>query len=220
MNNRQFLSHSAMLVGLLLLLASCTQVAQPTTSATPTVASAHPTASVPAAPTSSPSPLGKQSARLGPVPQDCPGAVLKQAVSNTGPVVGGSPVWAGGFIGPRAMLVWSPSEAVTYHNRYGWSHKLLWVVQNNVKGLVRIHGTNLRDGSLLRPDAEQEAPTSTSTLLVLDPQDPNLTNRVDQWAEFPGGLTIPEAGCYYLEAQWPGGSWRITFAAGMVPSNG
>src|SRR5437667_9646282 len=120
MNTRQFLPHAAMLAGLLLLLASCTQVAQPTASATPTVASAHPTASVPAAPTSSssptvtssPSPQGKQSTRLGPVPQDCSGAVLKQAVSNTGPVVGGSPVWAGGFSGPRAMLVWSPSEAV------------------------------------------------------------------------------------------------------------
>jgi len=116
------------------------------------------------------------------------------------------------------MLVWSPAEAVTYHNKYGWSHKLLWVVQNNVKGLVRIHGANLRDGSLLRPDAEQEDPTSTSTLLVLNPQDPNLTNRVDQWAEFPGGLTIPKAGCYYLKAQWPGGSWHITFAAGMTSS--
>jgi len=46
---------------------------------TPTVASAHPTASAPVAPTSSsspaatpsPRPAGKQPARLGPVPQDC-----------------------------------------------------------------------------------------------------------------------------------------------------
>jgi len=42
-----------------------------------------------------------------------------------------------------------------------------------------------------------------------------MENRTsDQWAEFPGSLTILKAGCYYLEATWPGGSWHITFAAG------
>ncbi len=229
MNNRLFLTRMVMLAGLLLLSVSCTQISQPSTSATPTTDPAHltafaqpyPTYPPLPTPTPSPTPLGGASARLGLVPQDCPaGPVLKQVVSNTGLVAGSSPVWAGDFDGPHATLAWPPPATAAIHNQYGWPHKLLWVVADSVKGLVTIHGANLRDGSPLRPDAEQEAPTSTPTTLVLDPQDPNLINRVDQWAEFPGGLTIPKAGCYYLEATWPGGSWRITFAAGVVPSSG
>lgn len=33
-----------------------------------------------------------------------------------------------------------------------------------------------------------------------------------------GGLTVPGTGRYSLEATWPGGSWHLTFAAGLVPS--
>ncbi len=229
MNTIQFLLRVVMFVGLLLLLVSCTLISQPTTSATPTVDSAHLTAfaqpypTYPPLPTPppSPTPLGGASTRLGPAPQNCPpGPVLKQVVSNTGLVAGSSPVWAGGFIGPHATLAWLPPVTSPIHNQYGWGHKLLWVVADSVKGLVTIHGANLRDGSPLLPSADGQAPTSTLTLLVLDPQDPHRAMYVDQWAEFPGGLTIPKAGCYYLEATWPGGSWRITFAAGMVPSTG
>jgi hypothetical protein len=107
-----------------------------------------------------------------------------------------------------------------FHLADGWGHKFLWVVEDSVKGLVTIHGANLRDGSPLLPSADGQGPTSTLTLLVLDAHDPHRAMYVDQWAEFPGGLTIPKAGCYYLEATWPGGSWRITFAAGVVPSTG
>ena len=31
---------------------------------------------------------------------------------------------------------------------------------------------------------------------------------------FPGGIIVPEVGCYYLEARWRGGAWRGIFAAG------
>jgi len=105
-----------------------------------------------------------------------------------------------------------------FHHSDGWGHKFLWVVDTSVNGLVTIHGANLYDGSPLLPDAEQKVATSTPTMLIVDPQDPNLPNIIGSWAEFPGGLTIPKAGCYYLIATWPGGSWRITFAAGVVPS--
>jgi len=228
MNTIQFLVRAAMYAGLLLLV-SCTQISQPTTSATPTVDSAHltafaqpyPTYTPLPTPTPSPTSLGGASAKLGPVPQDClPGPTPQSIDGAFGPVVGAGPVWAGNFIGPHATLAWLPPTISAMHNQYGWPHKLLWVVADSVKGLVIIRGANLRDGSSLRPHAEQEVATSTPTILVLDPQDPNLINHADQWAEFPGSLTIPKAGCYYLEATWPGGSWRITFAAGVVPSNG
>ncbi len=226
MNTRRFLVRQAMMLVLVVAITACTQASPPQTSATPTVDSAHLTAFAQPypplpTPTASPTPLGGASAKLGPVPQDCPPGPTPQSIDGAfGPVVGVSPVWAGNFIGPHATLAWYPPVTSAIHNQYGWPHKLLWVVEDNVKGFVTIHGANLRDGSPLRPDAEQEAATSTPTTLVLDPQDPNLINHADQWAEFPGSLTIPKAGCYYLIATWPGGSWRITFAAGVVPSNG
>jgi hypothetical protein len=89
-----------------------------------------------------------------------------------------------------------------------------------MKGLITIHGANVRDGLPLQLGADGQAPTSTATTLVLDVHNPNITNRNDQWTQFPGALFIPNAGCHYVEADWPGGQWHITFAAGEVPSDG
>lgn len=227
MNNIRVRSGLVGVIGLILFMVACTQTSPPSTSATPTVDSArltafaqpYPTYPPLPTPTPKPTPLGGARAKLGPLPQDCPpGPTPKDVVSNTGPVVGAPPVWASGFIGPHAALVWDSSLADQLHNQYGWPHKLLWVVEDSMKGLVAIRGANLRDGSPLLPGADGQEPTSTLTVLVLDPQDAKRAQYVDQWAEFPGGLTIPKAGCYYLEATWPGGSWRITFAAGVVSS--
>ncbi len=217
MNAGRFLSRVGVLVGLMLIAVACTQASPPQASTIPTVKNSTPTQIVTLQPT--PTLWGGASAKLGPVPQDCPpGPVPQDVVSNTGPVVGGGPVWAGNFTGPHATLEWLPSYATEFHNQYGWGHKLLWIVEDHVKGLVTVHGANLQDGSPLRPDAEQKVATSTPITLVLNPQDPTITNHVDQWVEFPGALDIPKAGCYYLVATWPGGSWRITFAAGEVSS--
>ena len=92
------------------------------------------------------------------------------------------------------------------------------MVSTSYQGVVTFHGANLRDGSPLYPDAQDADPASTPTTLVVDTRNPNIANRGPQWTQFPGGLTIPKAGCYSLEATWSGGSWRITFAAGVVPS--
>jgi len=121
------------------------------------------------------------------------------------------------FGGPSThpTLVWSPEQALEFHNQYGWAHKFLWLIEAHYAGIVTIHGANLRDGSPLLPDADHQIGTSRLTSLVLDTQDPTIINRTDQWTEVPGGLTIPKAGCYYLEATWSRGSWRITFAAGV-----
>ncbi len=78
---------------------------------------------------------------------------------------------------------------------------------------MTLHGANLRDGASLWLSADNVPTTTTS--LVLDPQDPTVVNRPGDWVEFPGGLDIPKAGCYYLQADWAGGSWRITFAVGV-----
>lgn len=211
---------------LVLLITSCTGVPSPKSSATPTENSAaltefaKPLPTYPTPPTAipSPTPLGGPFAKLGAVPQDCPpGSAPQNLDSNFGTVYGGGSVWGAGFTGSHAILEWLPNQAIETHHQYGWGHKLLWIVKGSVKGLVTIRGANLMNGLPLRPEAEAESPSSTPSVLVLNPSDPNAQYE-GQWVEFPGGLDIPQAGCYYLEATWPGGSWRITFAAGEVSS--
>ncbi len=164
-----------------------------------------------------PTPQEGISAQLGPVPQHCSAGPRPQSIDpNFGPMVGANAVWAGNFVGPQAVLEWTPSFAKQFHNQYGWGHKLLWVVADTTKNPVTIFGENLHDGSPLRPTADDQASASTSTKLVLHPQEPGTLRHINHWLEFPGGLTIPAAGCYRLRATWPGGSWQITFAAGEV----
>lgn len=226
MGSIRFLSRLITLIGVMLLTAACIQVPPATTSATPTENSAAltefarplPTYPPPPTPTPSPTPLGGPLAQLGSVPQNCPpGPAPQNLDSNFGTAIGGGSVWGAGFTGSHAMLVWPPKLASATHNQYGWGHKLLWVVKSSVKGQVIIRGTNLMNGLPLRPEAEADSPSSTPSVLVLNPSDPNAQYE-GQWVEFPGGLDIPQAGCYYLEATWPGGSWRITFAAGEISS--
>lgn len=222
----RFLSQLITLIGVILITATCIQAPPAASSATPTENSAaltefaKPLPTYPPLPTATPSPTpwGGPSAKLGPVPQNCPpGPAPQNLDSNFGSAYGGGAVWGDGFTGSHAILVWFPKLTSETHNQYGWGHKFLWVVKSSVKGLVTIRGANLMNGLPVRPDAEAESPDSTPTVLVLNPSDPNAQYE-GQWVEFPGGLTIPQAGCYYLEATWPGGSWRITFAAGEVSS--
>jgi hypothetical protein len=211
---------SVIALGLLLVLASCNQTLPPIVHLTPRP-NPTPTVAQPPPPTLTPTPFGGDSATLGPLPHNCPpGPALIELQAYDGPffAVGMFPVWGADFSGPHAMLEWTPTDAQRSHDSQGWGHKLIWIVNTAAQGLVTIHGANLQTGAPLFPDAQESASTSTATMMVLNPEDPSVTNRIPPWAEFPGGLIVPGAGCYYLEADWPGGHWRITFAAGVVPS--
>lgn len=220
MNNIRFFFRVKILIGLILVIAACTQAPSPQATKTPTAATSTltPTVLPTLQPTPTPTLWGGQSATLGPVPQNCPASLAPKKVPVFGLAYGASPMWVE-FDGSSTYptLAWYPEQAIAFHNQYGWAHKFLWLIEARYSGIVTIHGANLRDGSPLLPDADHQTGASTLTLLVLDTQDPTIINRTDQWTEVPGGLTIPKAGCYYLEADWPGGHWRINFAAGMVP---
>lgn len=214
-----FLFVRTLIPGLILIMAACSSSSNPQLSTTPTAKGSAPTAVATATPTPEPTLYGGATATLGPVPQNCPPGPTPQSIDkHFGAAVGGAAVWGVGFDGPHATLEWHPAYVVPTHQPDGWDHKLIWIVQQSVKGLVTIHGANLSDGTPLAPVADDEDSASTLTMLVLNPQDPKINNRADQWDELPGSLDIPKAGCYYLEASWPGGSWRITFAAGVVSS--
>lgn len=223
------LSRRLMLTGLLLLLTACTTSTSLQTRLTPTVNTSVPALTATAQPSPTPSSFGGVSASLGPLPQTCSLSSIhmpKTISPGFGPMVGDGPVWAGGFSSYKHVpfaLLWSSGEDLSTHSPYGWGHKLLWVVATTLHGSVTIHVTNLSTGTPLYPDAEYAEASSTPTTLVLDPSNPTVlnrdANRDAQWTQFPGGLTVPGAGCYTLEATWPGGSWRLIFAAGLVPGS-
>lgn len=206
---------------LILITASCTTSPGTQATFTPTAIPASPLLPATPTPPPTPTPFGGNLARLGPLPISCsPGGPAPQNISpDFGPAVGANPVWmgAGAFrkLGPL-VLQWSPSDAVDNHDQYGWSHKFLIVVATSYQGIVTLHGTNMSDGSPVSFGAQDAVTTGKATTLVLDTRSPTIANRNDQWTQFPGGLDIPKAGCYRLEAQWQRGSWSITFAAGTV----
>jgi hypothetical protein len=77
---------------------------------------------------------------------------------------------------------------------------------------ITLTGGNLRGGTLLWFQIDQQNPSTSPTL------DPLHAERQPDagWLEWGSYLYIPTAGCYYLEAKWPSGSWRINFSAGKA----
>ncbi len=222
MGRKRWRSRLGLLTGLVCLVAACTQASSPQVVPTPTPQHVVPTIMATQSPSPTATPLGGASAQLGPLPKDCPSGSVPQIISSDfGPAVGANPVWvgAGNFrLHPPAALIWSAQDAQLEHNQQGWGHKFLYVVATSYQGQVTIQGANLSDGSPVYLDAQDAVTTGPSSTLLLDTRSPTIANRGPQWTQFPGGLTIPKAGCYSLEATWSGGSWRMTFAAGVVSS--
>lgn len=206
--------HVMALVGLTLITVACTQTT-PTLPATSTRPVVSATAMLTATPSPTPTPLVASAANLGPVPLNClPGPTPRNVdPAEFGPGVGGSPVWAIGFAGPHATIHlkgWTKDPSLA---QYGWDYKILWSVGPNYTHPVVLHGGLLSAGTPLWFQIGDQPPV---TAPVLDPKHPGTPTGSDVgWAEFPSYLLIPKAGCYYLKASWPGGSWRITFAAGL-----
>lgn len=55
-----------------------------------------------------------------------------------------------------------------------------------------------------------------TTSPVLDPGYPGhpISAFGDDWAEWGSYVFLPGAGCYSMEAMWPGEHWLVYFAAG------
>jgi hypothetical protein len=226
MNTLQFFVRVLMLGGLLL-LASCSQVAQPTTSATPTVDSAHLTAfaqpypTYPPLPTPTPSqapvpvPTRPHSA-LAPMPTNCPltalpgtkvfpkgwGGYLQDAT-----LIGRSPVWAG--IGLELHLYIGPQDS---HG--GWTGtKILWEVGQDLTTLVTVRVKNLATGASAWWGKGEQPPSYP--VLVLDSRNEGYHGSpASGWYEWGSFLYLLTAGCYSMDVSWPGRLWHIVFAAG------
>src|SRR5712692_10542519 len=213
MNERPFLSRVVILLVLSLVMGACAQTPPPSTSATPTTDPAHLTAFAQPQPTYPPIPTPTPALTpppMGPVPHDCPpGPTPQPILPGIGPVVGSSPVWVNGFNGPHAVVYLDQAASFDKH---GWGQKMIWEVGPNYTHLVTLHGANLQSGAPIWFELDGIPRTSP----VLDPQHPNHpgSNVGGDWAEWWSYVFVPTAGCYYLDASWPGGHWHITFAAG------
>lgn len=201
----RLITRFVLLLMLISLLASCTSTSSLPTTGT---ATASPSASTTSArPVVTPTLLIPPP--LGMVPQNCPPGPTPQPIfSDIGPVVGAAPVWVTGFGGPHAVI-----HIPTYftYTQYGWTWKLLWKMQSGYTHPITLEGGNLRNGTLLWFQIGQQNP---STSPVLDPLHSGQQPSAGSGLNWPSYMYIPIAGCYSLEAKWPGGHWRITFAAG------
>lgn len=128
-------------------------------------------------------------------------------------VVGSFPVLVSGFMGPHASLPIRPQDNVL-QPPYGWAHKALWAVSVHLKGKVVIHGHGLQGGPALH-FSDEDTPNPVTTF-VLDPRHPTTYNTGSNvWAYFPSDLWVPQAGCFELDARWPGGQWKGIFGSGL-----
>jgi hypothetical protein len=181
-------------------------------------------------PTAAPTPTlyGGAAAQLRPLPPSCPAgpppatrATDRAFGQFHGSAVGVGPVWVGiGGYGDRPLaVIWDQQYAPQDHTSLGWGTKLAWLISRAYHGEVTFSGHGLDDGLPLYPVARYYvAAKSTPTRLVVDPNAADVTQAYPDpnWAVFVGGITVPHAGCYQLEARWQGGGWQIIFAAGTV----
>lgn len=156
--------------------------------------------------------LPKVTLKLGPPPRDCNGPTPKEVASFVGPAVGESPIWAVGPVGPHATI------ELGGRTKWGWRAKVLLMIEPRHEGTVTVRGTSADGGSPIWFKTSGRFVLGPTTELVLDPQNPGIPVQHGQWKEWPSTFYIPKAGCYFLEAQWDGGSWRLPFAAGKMRS--
>jgi hypothetical protein len=120
-----------------------------------------------------------------------------------GRAAGESPVWA---IINRFELVFASDEFEQNPLReYGYQFKVLWVLEKNSPGKVQLSGGNLVDGKPLWFQLGGDEPAMTPTL---DPLNPGAYSNPD-YLDYPSYLFLPGPGCYFIEADWGEGIWRI-----------
>lgn len=103
-----------------------------------------------------------------------------------------------------------------YNARYGWGFKYVWFVKHGFRGRATIKGENIKSAVPLW--FADDLHRRFTRLLVLDAGQflrtigPQIA--LDRNG-FHSGIYFPRAGCYQIDATWPGGQWRAVFSAGQ-----
>ena len=224
----------AVMLGLILLLATPIGSALRTLGAKPTPTSGaivqivYPTAPPPTV-TPYPTPTLIAPA-VGSVPANCPpgAALVDFAPTAIIPGVGGGDVWVVGLVGPsgnatsgqRATAkIGGPQAINSAYTSAGWPIQMMVLARTDFAQTVTITGHDLRTRYSLwfSPDSNQpDAIAEAAPAATIDFSDyGSLGGTSDgQWKIWFGVLYLPGAGCYTLQANWPGDGWVVNFAAG------
>jgi hypothetical protein len=156
------------------------------------------------------------SGSLGPLPATCPRANTLQSFESPldPPGLGSGPVWLVGFSGPTASLVHLNSSQAKW---LGWYQTLTLFVEKGYEGTLLLQGGSQANGAPLW--FSDESMSNTNNSLYFDMQRTTDKQRFyssGQWEFVPVDVFIPASGCYFLQANWSGGSWIADFAAGSL----
>lgn len=169
---------------------------------------------------------------LGTLPHDCPANPTSSPTSrlfrmtgfkNSRFGAGAYPIWGLNFTGgSHATLGYGIEKPphLDYRAGYGWSHKMAWVIADSFRGRVTLRGRDMQGGDPVRfmVSGSRQHGSIPAQVLVYDVATLRaLTARPQRPLEVPSDIAVPHAGCYALDARWPGGTWRLYFGAGVGP---
>jgi len=174
-------------------------------------------------PRASPSPAVSTLANLGSIPLDCrsPAELWPQHPGPWPVAFGRQPVWIRSVSrspgGGAAVIELTPNSATTW----GYSQKLLWIVEPGFTGKVTISALNTSTGKRVYMRFGNSSPALVSTLDPLHPGvansgDPDASDPQLHYSESPMQAFFDAAGCIEFTATWTTGLWSGTVAAGRV----
>lgn len=126
---------------------------------------------------------------------------------------GGSDVWFTAT-SARPGYVQLPQSNYTVA---GWPVPVTVFIRHGFGQTVTLTGHDLTTGYnlWLSPDANNPGSIAEATpLATIDPTRVLAHTRDARWDVWSGVLFLPGAGCYIVQANWPGNGWSIDFAAG------
>ncbi len=162
-------------------------------------------------------------------PASC--AATAPALMHVGPpqwgaAVGQAPVWLAGMSGAYPTLrLGREASANAYdwsapYTQFGWPAPIGIVLRGSFNQQVRLTSWNVSTGEVasfgLVQAGDWGAPSRVAQTFLLNPSDPVIpAGGEDSTGVFWYGYAFfPQAGCYTLDATWPGGSWQATISAG------
>ncbi|HEY7339345.1 MAG TPA: hypothetical protein VH591_00570 [Ktedonobacterales bacterium] len=188
---------------------------------------AHPTLASSVKSIGSPSPI---SARLAPLPYPTPtldvpaiGTVAATCAPETPLVDFGAGETSAGAGGPDVWFIASSAKPgyvqlpQSNYTQTGWPVPVTVFIRHGFAQTITLTGHDLTTGySLwLSPDANNPGSIAKAApLATIDPAQSLAHTRDARWDIWSGVLYLPGAGCYIIQANWPGNGWFIDFAAG------
>lgn len=99
----------------------------------------------------------------------------------------------------------------------GWPVPVTVYIKHGLAQTITLTGHDLTTGYSLwvSPDAnDPDTLAEAAPLATIDPTHGLAHTRDARWDVWTGVLYLPGAGCYIVQANWPGNGWFIDFAAG------